>query len=144
MVIKMVNKLKNKMLKNKLGQNFSTDIIIVAVVVLFGVLFLVMNKINVTDDNQDYDSLTKKADLLNRVIIDELKKTEVIDDENHVQLEELLQLDTNELKETLSLPDDFCIVFEKDGKLIQIDSRNGINGIGSENIIVNDVRCKSN
>jgi len=133
-----------KIFNKKYGQSFSTDIIIVSVIILFGVLFLVLAKINDVDSTNDLDNFEKKSEIVNRAIVNELKKSEVIDENNNLKIEELLQLDTNELKDNLNLPDDFCIVFEKDGHLVQIDSKNNINGIGSSSIIVNGVGCRPN
>lgn len=136
-VIKMVNNIKKK------GQSFSTDILVVVVILLFGVLFLVANK--VTDDNNDdkINDLMDKANKESKLIVEELKNSLIIDSQNNVDVEDLKKVNLQDMKEDLSIKGDFCIVFEKDGKLVKIDAENNITGIGSEKIIVNNVPCKS-
>lgn len=128
----------------KKGQSFSMDILVVVAIVLFGVIFLVATKLNDPEDQtRKLEDLQEKASEQSRVIVDELKENEIIDTENNVEVESLLQVDVQELKEDLNIEGDFCIVFEKDGKLVKIDPENNVNGIGSDKIIVNDVPCKS-
>ncbi len=126
---------------NKNGQSFSADVLIVVVVLLFGVLFLVMNKIDTTE-NKDIEQKYEEASLDSKVIVDNLKETKILSSENIVDVEKLLSLDDAELKNQLGIKNDFAIVFEKDGKLVKIDSQNNVNCIGSSNLFVNGVMCK--
>lgn len=130
--------------KSKKGQGFSMDIMIVVVVLLFGVVFLVASKLGDTQDNsENFDNLQEKASEQSRVIVDELKSNDIIDSNNNIAVENLLSMDVQHLKEELNIKNDFCIVFERDGKLVRIDPDNNVNGIGSDKIIVNDIPCKS-
>jgi hypothetical protein len=127
---------------NKKCQAISTDILVVIVVVLFGALFLVATKVNNTSD-VDVDALYAEASVYSNAIVDEFKNTEIIDEENNIQVENLLQIDIEQLREELNIRDDFCIVFEKDGNLVKIASDSNVTGVGSSSIIVNDVPCVS-
>ena len=127
----------------KKSQSFSTDISVVIVDLLFGVLFLIANKMS--DDNGDdkINALVDRANEESRLIVEELKNSNIIDNENNIDINSLKQIDLQTLKEELGIKGDFCIVFEKDGNLVKIDAENDINGIGSKNIIVNTLPCKS-
>ena len=59
-----------------------------------------------------------------------------------LQVDKLLALEEGELRNELGIKNKFCIVFEKDGNLVKIDPENNLNGIGSEDLIVNDEPCK--
>jgi low affinity Fe/Cu permease len=134
--------IKNK--NQKKSQSFSIDILVVVAVLLFGIIFLVANKVNDTDNNhQKIELIEEKAQEQSNMITEELKKKEILDAQNNIEVEKLLQLDIQDLKETLNIDNDFCIVFEKDGNLVKIDSENNINGIGTDKIIVNGQNCVS-
>ena len=129
---------------NKKAQSFSTDILVVVIILLFGVLFLIANQIsNKEDSSKQIDNLVDKASTDSRLLIEELKNSEIIDSNNNVDIENLKQVDIEKLKEELNIKSDFCIVFENEGKLVKVDSENNINGIGSENILINEVPCVS-
>ncbi len=128
---------------NKKSQSFSTDIVVVIVIVLFGALFLIMNKINTVESGTSIEDLSKEAAVSSKLIVETLKTEDVIDSENKIDVNKLLQLNEDELKEELGIKDDFAIVFEKDGKLVKIDPENDINCIGSNNIIVNGQECSN-
>lgn len=129
---------------NKKGQSFSADILVVVIVLLFGVLFLVVNQVKDESSNTDnINQLVEKADTESKIIVEELKNNEIIDSENNVNINNLKQVDLQELKEQLSIKGDFCIVLEKDGNLVKIDAENNVNGIGSKSIIVNGNPCQS-
>ncbi len=125
----------------KKGQSFSTDIVVVIVIVLFGTLFLVMNQINSGDSATNLNGKYEEASKDSKIIVDELKKQEIISTENEVDIEKLLSLDESQIREDLGITNDFAIAFEKDGKLIKIDPENDINCIGSSSIIVNGQNC---
>lgn len=130
--------------RNRKGQGFSMDIMIVVAVLLFGVIFLVASKLGDTEDSgAKFDDLQQSASEHSRIIVDELKANNIIDKQNNVVVESLLQMDVQQLKEELNIKNDFCIVFEKDGKLVRIDPDNNVNGVGSGKIVVNNVPCKS-
>ncbi len=130
------------MVKNNKAQSFSTDIMVVIVIILFGTLFLVANKVNSGDD-VNVNDLYEKASADSKLIVDTLKSGNIIDSENNVKVDNLMQVDVDALKQQLNIKGDFCIVFERDGKLVKIDPNNEVNGIGSDKIIVNGVPCKS-
>lgn len=130
------------MVSKKKSQSFSTDILVVVIIVLFGALFIVMNKINDTEEGPAIDQKYEQASLQANQIYDSLKKTEVIDEENKVDVERLLSVNDEDLKKQLGIQGKFCIVFEKDGKLVKIDPDNNVNGIGSDDIVVNGVPCR--
>lgn len=127
----------------KKGQSFSIDLLIVIVVILFGVLFLVMNEIQKVDTgSKDINELQEKSTEQSKIIVDELKMSNIIDDNNNVEIEQLLQVDMEQLKADLNIDNDFCIVFEKDGKLVKIDPNNEVYGIGStSDIAINNIPC---
>lgn len=129
---------------NKIGQSFSTDVVVVIVILLFGVLFLVAQQVNdkKTDNSAVMEQLNKQATSDSKIIFDSFKKEGIIDSKNRVDLNKLSQLNIDQLKEQLGISSDFAIVFEKDGKLVKIDSENNINCIGSPDIIVNGQACR--
>jgi len=133
------------MVKNnqRKGQTFSTDIIVVIVIILFGALFLVMNKINTIENVDNINTINEKATENSKVIFEKLKNDEILDSENKVDVDHLLQLSGDELKDELGIDGDFAIVFEKNGNLVKIDPINDVNCIGSESIIVNGQACKN-
>ncbi len=128
--------------KNKRSQSLSTDILVVVVIVLFGALFLVMNKINDVGSGPEFNEKYELASQNAEIIVDDLKSKGVISSENKVDLDKLILVDEASIRDEFGIVGDFCIVFEKDGKLVKIDPENNINGIGSEDIIVNGVPCK--
>ena len=127
---------------NKKAQSFSTDIVIVVVIILFGALFLVINKINDVENNENFEQVYQKASSNSKVIVENLKSKRVIDEENKVNIELLKSIDEQALKEELGITGDFAIAFEKEGKLVRIDTEENINCIGSSKIIVNGQNCK--
>lgn len=134
----MKTKLFNK------GQSLSTDIVVVVVIVLFGVLFLVMNQINNVKNGETVEEIYDQAALDSKIVVENLKQDEIINPEtNEVDVDRLLLLNEDELREELGIKNDFAIVFEKDGKLVKIDAENNINCVGSNNIIVNGQICSS-
>lgn len=124
----------------KKSQTFSADLLVVIVILLFGALFLVMNQINKVD-SKDVDALYAKAAEDSRVIVEELKTKQVLDGESNVEVDKLMAIDLDQLRQDLNIREDFCIVFEKDGKLVKIDPENNVNGVGSSNIVVNGMPC---
>ncbi len=135
----MVNKLK--MENKKKAQSLSADILIVVVILLFGVLFLVMNKIS-SVENEDVNQKFTQAETETRIVYETLLSNGIINSDKTVNTEVLLSLNHDEIKSQLGMENDFAIVFEKDGKLIKIDAENDINCIGSEKILVNDKNCR--
>ena len=133
-------KKKINLFGGKFGQAVSADVLVVVVIVLFGSLFLVMNKIN-EEESQNLELRAKAATVESKIIVEELKTQGIIDSENKVEVGELLVLDDVELKEKLGLKNDFAIVFEKDGKLVKIDPENDVTCIGSSAISVNGETC---
>jgi hypothetical protein len=127
---------------NKKSQSFSADLLVVIVILLFGALFLVMNQINKVDE-ADLNQIYKQASEDSRIIVEELKSSQILNEENNVDVDKLMSIDLDQLREDLNIQEDFCIVFEKDDKLVKIDPENNINGIGSSEIIVNGVPCSS-
>ena len=127
--------------KNKKGQSFSTDVLVVVVIVLFGALFLVMSTINDLEDGPSVEEKYAIAAFDADLVKGSLEEQGIIDSESRVDVDKLLTVDEQTLREELGIKNKFCIVFEKDGKLVKIDPNNDINGIGSEDIIVNDVPC---
>jgi hypothetical protein len=129
-------------IKYKKSQSLSTDILVVVVIVLFGALFLVMNKINDVESGPEFNEKYELASQNAEIIVDDFKSKGIIDSENNVDLNKLILVDEASIREEFGIIGDFCIVFEKDGNLVKIDPENNVNGIGSEDIIVNGVPCK--
>ncbi|NCC70838.1 hypothetical protein EOM09_04600 [bacterium] len=125
----------------KKAQSLSADILIVVVILLFGVLFLVMDKIS-SVENEDVNQKFTQAETETRIVYETLLSNGIINSDKTVNTEVLLSLNHDEIKSQLGMENDFAIVFEKDGKLIKIDAENDINCIGSEKILVNDKNCR--
>lgn len=130
------------MANSKKSQAFSTDIIIVVVIVLFAALFLVITQINNIESGTGVEQRYEQASLQADLVVDKLKEQEILDPENNLDVEKLMTLDEEQLKQELNIKNDFAIVFEKDGKLVKVDPENDINCVGSNNIIVNGEVCK--
>lgn len=130
------------MKKTNKGQTFSADLLIVVIILLFGVLFLVMNKISTTDSQVQFEEKYEEASEKTKIVVSDLKKKKILNQNNEVDVEKLLQLDESQIKQELGITGDFAIVFEKDGKLVKIDPENNINCVGSNKIIVNDEVCQ--
>lgn len=130
------------MVKNNKAQNFSADILVVIVILLFGVLFLVMNQVS-NQDSKKLDNTVKVVSQETDLILDQLKASSIIDDKNNVNVGNLMLVDVDKIKEDANIKGEFCIVFEKDGNLVKIDSENKIHGVGSDKILVNNAPCKS-
>jgi len=129
-----MNKIKNK----KKTQSFSTDVIIVVIIILFGTLFLVANKIN-TVESKTIGEVQSQASDDSDIIYSSLKDSKVIDSKGVIDANKLLALNDVQLKEELGIKSDFAITFEKNGKLVKIGNKNCI---GSTNIIVNGQICE--
>ncbi len=126
----------------KKGQSLSADIMVVVVIVLFGAVFLVLNQINDTS-NPSGDTAKKyeQASMDSDKIYQALKQKEVISSENNVNVQKMIQIDQDMIKQELGIQNDFAIVFEKDGYLVKIDPTNNVTCIGSGKISVNDYVC---
>lgn len=129
-------------MKNKNGQIFSTDIIIVVIIVLFGALFLVLNQISSQESGPDFEAKYKQAQTESKIVVSNLKSEEVISNENVINVDKLILLDEEKLRQELNIKNKFCIVFEKDNKLVKIDPDGEVYGIGSPEIKINDIPCK--
>lgn len=130
-----------KINKNQKGQSFSADVLIVVVLVLFGALFIVMNQIN-EQREADLAIKAEEAEQQSKILFDSFKDSEVIDFENNLNMEMLMSMDQDELRNTLGVRNDFAVVFEKEGYLIKIDPDNNITCLGSSKIVVNGVPCR--
>ncbi len=129
------------MVNKKKAQAFSADILVVVVIVLFGALFLVLNKIS-EEKNEDLQEKVKLASTQSTYIIDELKKKGIIDDDNNVDINLLMAEDLEQIRLDAGVSNEFAIVFEKEGNLVKIDPSNNVNCLGSDKIQVNGETCK--
>ncbi len=129
------------MVNKKKAQAFSADILVVVVIVLFGALFLVLNKIS-EEQNEDLQEKVKLASTQSTYIIDELKKKGIIDDDNNVDINLLMAEDLEQIRLDAGVSNEFAIVFEKEGNLVKIDPSNNVNCLGSDKIQVNGETCK--
>jgi hypothetical protein len=137
----MEMKKQNKLNKNKLGQIFSTDIVVVIIIVLFGAILLVMNQISQTSQlspEERYAIAQSESSL----VINNLKTNKIIKEDSSIDVDKLILLSEEEIREELNLKNKFCIVFEKNGKLVKIDPNSKTYGKGSSDIIVNGEPCK--
>lgn len=125
--------------KNNLSQSMSTDLIVVMALLLFGVLFVVFNQIN-SQEEKNFNQIEEQNKIISDSIYNSLLSKKIIDD-NKVSLESLKQLSENEIRQELGIDNDFAIAFEKDGKLIYIDSEDNISCIGSGKIKINNQNC---
>jgi hypothetical protein len=130
-----------KNLKNKQAQAFSIDVIVVIVVVLFVALFLILVKIN-GQKNENLEVKVDEVTTQSKLIVNELKSNNVIDNSDSLDVAKLSALDLEKIKEQLKIKNDFAIVLEKDGKLIKIDPSTNVNCVGSSLISVNGVACQ--
>lgn len=128
--------------KIKKAQAFSTDILVVVVIVLFGAIFLVMNQINNAQDGSNLKEKYEKASLEAELVVNDLKEKEILKENNEIDVDKLLVLDEAGLREELGISSKFCIVFEKDGKLVKIDPNSNVFGVGSSDIVVNGEPCQ--
>ena len=125
----------------KKAQSFSADILVVIVIVLFGALFLVINQISETNDD-NLEQKARNANLESKEVYEELKVQGVLDGQSNVDINKLISSDMAEIKEELGIENEFAIVFEKDGKLVKIDPATNLNCKGSSKIIVNNEPCR--
>ena len=129
---------------SKKAQAFSVDIIIVIVVVLFGILILVLTQINETEGESSIEERYDRAALDAHIIFENLKEKGIVQhSDNSVDAHELLTINDEDMRGELGISGKFCIVLERDGKLVKIDSQSSVNGVGSEDIIVNEEPCLS-
>lgn len=128
---------KNK--ENKKSQSMSTDLIVVIALLLFGVLFVVFNQIN-TQEERNFSQIEEQNKVISDSIYNSLLSKSVIND-NKVSLESLKQISEDEIRQELGINKDFAIAFEKDGKLIYIDSEDNVSCVGSNKIKINDLNC---
>lgn len=131
-----------KMKQNNKGQIFSTDIVVVIIIILFGALFLVMNQVSNETEGDTIEEKYKVAQSESKLVVTNLKTNEVIKQDNSINVEKLVLLSEEDIREELNIKNKFCIVFEKNGKLVKIDPNTKLYGIGSSDIIVNGVPCK--
>ena len=131
--------IKRKM--EKKAQSFSADILVVIVIVLFGALFLVINKIS-EEQNEDLQEKAREATLESKEIYDKLRYDGILDENNNIDIDQLISADLNNLKDELGITNDFAIVFEKNGKLVKIDPATNLNCKGTSKITVNGEACR--
>jgi type II secretory pathway pseudopilin PulG len=126
---------------NQKSQSFSADLIVVVVIILFGALFLVINQLGVSDNDQGqtttraYEEVSSQAQL----IYDDMKTDRVISTKNEIQEERYLSMNHDEIKQELNIEGDFAVAFERDGKLVKVG---GVNCVGSGKFQVNGETCK--
>jgi hypothetical protein len=125
----------------KKAQSFSADILVVIVIVLFGALFLVINKIS-EEQNEDLLEKAREANLESKEILDYFRVSGILDEDNNINIDQLISADLDSIKEELGIKNEFAIVFEKNGKLVKIDPASNLNCKGSSNIIVNGEACR--
>lgn len=131
--------MKNKN-NNKKSQAISVDLVIVMALVLFGALFLVFTKINDQED-ENFEEVVKKSEVISDAVFVSLQEEGIIEENNAINVERLSQLDEEELRTELGITQDFAIAFEKDGKLIYIDSVQNLSCLGTDKIIINGNNC---
>lgn len=132
-------KIENNNLRNNKAQNMSTDLIVVMALLLFGVLFVVFNQIN-TQEDRNFSQIQQESKVVSDSIYNSLLSKEIVKD-NKVNLENLKQISEEEIRRELGITSDFAIAFEKDGKLIYIDSEDNTSCIGSNKIKINNQSC---
>lgn len=125
--------------KIKQSQTMSTDLIVVMALLLFGVLFVVFNQIN-TQEERNFAQIQQENKVVSDSIFATLSSKKIVD-ENKVSLESLKQISEDQIREELGVTNDFAIAFERDGKLIYIDSEDNTSCIGSDKILINGLNC---
>ena len=117
--------ISNKKMVKK-AQSFSADILVVIVIVLFGALFLVINKIS-EEQNEDLLEKAREANLESKEILDYFRVSGILDEDNNINIDQLISADLDSIKEELGIKNEFAIVFEKNGKLVKIDPASNLN-----------------
>ena len=129
---------------SKKAQSFSVDIVIVIVVVLFGALLLVLSQISEVEKEPTIEERQDTASLDSQIIFENLKERGIVQhSDNSVDIQELLTINDENMREELGISGKFCIVLEREGKLVRIDPHSPVHGVGSEDIIVNEEPCLS-
>lgn len=131
---------KYNKLKFKSAQAISIDVVVVVALLLFGVLFLVFNQIN-TQENENFEEIIKQSEMVSDSVFASLESQGIIEKDKAIDVEKLIQMDELELRNELGVVEDFAIAFEKDGKLIYIDSTSNLSCLGTDKIIVNGHNC---
>ncbi|MFT4244883.1 MAG: hypothetical protein ACMXYB_05510 [Candidatus Woesearchaeota archaeon] len=127
-------------LKHKTAQILSTDLIIVVAFVLLSTLFVVFNQINLQQE-RNFEEIRQDSKTISDSIYNTLWTSNIIGGNNDVDLIQLRQINEDQIRQQLNIDRDFAIAFEKDGKLIYIDSEEGISCIGSNKIVINERSC---
>ncbi len=129
---------------SKKAQTFSVDIVIVIVIVLFGALLLVLGQISEVEKEPTLEERYDTASLDAQIIFENLKERGIVQrSDNSVDTQELLTINDESMREELGISGKFCIVLERNGKLVRIDPQSSVNGVGSEDIIINGEPCLS-
>ena len=137
-------KKNQKLILNKKSQAFSVDIVIVMLVVLFGVLILVMSQIGEIEKEPTLAERYETVSIEAQQIFDHLKENDIVkDSDDSVDVQELMLINEEEIRNELGISGKFCIVFSKNGDLVKIDSESSVNGVGSGDIKVRGEPCLS-
>ncbi len=131
------------MVISKKAQSFSADLLVVVIVILVAVVFLVAAKIKDIQKGSGLEKTYKDITSESVSLFNYLKSSGIVDEKNTLNVEKLLSLNYEDLKEQLSLKDDFIIVVEKDGKLVKLSPDKDIYCFGSSKLKVNGKECIS-
>ncbi len=126
----------------KKSQTFSADLFVVVIVILIGVLFLVINKIN-TNEVVNTEEIEKEAEKEADLIFKTFEEKNILNENGDLDIISIKNLDYEKLKEDLNIKGDFAIVLEKDGKLVKFSPNEDQTCFGSDKIIVNGKPCKT-
>lgn len=115
----------------KKGQTFSIEILIVIAVLLFGVIFLVVNEIN--SSREDIDVIMQRNDEDADRVFNYLEQNNYIDfDEGNDNIIQLKSLDTQAVRQEVGVVDNYVVYVTKGDQLIYIDPKENVTAVGRE------------
>ena len=121
----------------KKSQNFSLDIIIVVIIILFVGLTLIINQAEETE-TQVLDKRLEEQEKIYRMVIKNLEDRDILNSENEINKKLIKNLDEQAIK-SFGVSHEICISFEIDEKLIEVGDNKL--GIGSSDITINGTNC---
>ena len=123
------------------SQILSTDVIIVIIVVLIGLVTFLIYEIDSTKEKELKVTFDEELETSSQKIWEDLLSKGIIVDQN-VDVSKMNEINIDQIKQDLSITDDFIIYFEKDEKLVDINPNPGSTCYGDFIAEVNGVYCE--
>ena len=121
------------------SQNFSVDVVVVVVILLFVGVFFVANTTQVEDEDLLSDRISQQERVADDVVSN-LVDMDILSVEDELDREKFKQLDGEKIKESFGVFQDICISFEEGGRVVNVTGEESF-GKGSSSIIINGKRC---